>query len=157
MLTVPYQYGDGGTVTTESSVSVADSQRTVSLGRELIASFEAHGVEDHPRTDKAFSAFHEALYGAGLVMTDFDGLTFSNGPHQLIEDATAAPVVAQAANLLTVRMFFHTLARGYHWTDNGSGYSYFDAAFKSGGLLGLINRLEELCECAEKRGDRDVE
>ena len=45
-------------------------------------------------------------------------------------------------------MFMHTLARGHRATDAGFGYSYFDRAYRSGGLRSLVERLECYCTLA---------
>jgi hypothetical protein len=47
-------------------------------------------------------------------------------------------------------MFTHTLARGHRGTYFGSGYPYFDRAYRSGGLRALMERLDELCATARR-------
>jgi hypothetical protein len=84
-----------------------------------------------------------------MVMTDFDGCLFYKGPGRLIENALVAEVMMSRANLLTIRMFLHTMARGYRACEPGYGFPCFAEAYKSGGLKALLDRLDWLCEVAE--------
>lgn len=145
-----FTYSDESPAKAASAVRLSDALQVVARGRELLAGFDRHGVEYHPDTAPSFTRFLAALYGAGFVMTDFDGPLFDRGPMALLYTPDLAAAVARAANLLTIRMFTHTLARS-HRSDDSGGYPCFDTAYQSGGLRALIDRLEELCAAAEKQ------
>lgn len=138
----PRAYRDGQAVV-DSQVYADDVQELVAAGRRLIALWTRSGTERlYP--DPEFDEFHDWLYHAGFVMSDFDGPQFAGGPLNLLYEARLAPLLAQKANLLTIRMFFHTMARAFRHSDCGSGYAHFEDAFRSGGLEGLLDRLEQL-------------
>ena len=146
-----YGSDDESAARVASPVHLQDATEAAERGRELVACFDRHGTEEHPRTTKSLSAFIAALYGVGFVMTDFDGPLFDRGPMHFIFAPGLAPLVARSANLTTLRMFTHTLSRGHRATYGGGGYPYFDRAYKSGGLRALIERLEEFCAAARQR------
>lgn len=145
-----YGSSDESAATVESLVHLQDALQVAEQGRELLACFDRYGTADHASTTTAFDAFLAGLYGADFVMTDFDGPLFDRGPMHLIFTPGLAALVARAANLMTLRMFTHTLARGHRGTYGGSGYPYFDRAYRSGGLRALIERLEEFCAAARR-------
>ncbi len=138
-----WTYSETVPAAVESPVPVNDAVQVVELGRKVLARFDRDGLEGGGKAEKDFSAFVKSLYGAGFVMTDFDGPLFDRGPMQLLFAPGLASVVAQAANVMTLRMFMHTLARGHRATYAGSGYPYFDRAYRSGGLRALIDRLDQ--------------
>jgi hypothetical protein len=145
-----FSYSDESAATVASAVRLSDAQQVVARGRDLLACFDRHGIDPHPATSQAFPPFLAALYGAGFVMTDFDGPLFDRGPMSLLYTPGLAAPVAHAANLLTLRMFTHTLVRANR-TDSSGGYPCFDEAYQSGGLRALIERLGELCAETEAR------
>ena len=137
---------------TDSRVRLQEAGEVVTRGRQLVKCFGQHGIGDHPETDKALEGFIEAIYGAGFVMSDFDGPLFARGPMNLILDPALAVQVVQASNTLTLRMISHTLARGHRGTYEFSGYPYFDQAFESGALGAWVARLDQLCSEASGAG-----
>lgn len=144
-------YGEDSMARTDSVVHLKDAVEVATRGRQLLRCFDRYGTDDHAPTTKAFESFLAALYGAGFVMTDFDGPLFDRGPMQLIFAPGLAPLVGRAANLTTLRMFTHTLSRGHRGTYGGSGYPYFNRSYRSGGLRALIERLEDFCAAATTR------
>lgn len=146
-----YGLSDDSAARVASSVHLQDAVEVAARGRELLACFDRHGTDDNPRTTTVLDALLTALDGAGFVMIDFDGPLFDRGPVQLLFAPGLAALVARAANLMTLRMFTHTLARGHRGTHAGSGYPYFDRAYRSGGLRALIERLEQFCAMARCR------
>ena len=147
-----YKYTDSSPATLESAIDLNDAIRMVSRGRTLLACFDRYGTGDHARTTKALHGFLEALYGAGFVMSGFDGPQFDIGPMYLMFTPGVAPLVVMVSNLLTIRMFAHTLARGHRAADGGDGYPYFDRAYRTGGLRALIERCDQFCESARRQG-----
>lgn len=145
-----FSYSDESPATVTSAVRLSDALQVVARGRELLSCFDRHGVDPHPATTQAFRPFLAALYGAGFVMTDFNGPLFDRGPMSLLYTPDLAAPVARAANLLTLRMFTHTLVRANR-SDSSGGYPCFDEAYGSGGLRALIERLAELCAEAESQ------
>ena len=135
-------------VTTSSRIFRKDAERVVELGRGFLARLGRDGAELDPDVSELFGAFVQSLYHAGFVMTDFNGPLFSRGPLRYLLDRDLGPRVAAAANLLTIRMFLHTLVRGHQAADCGIGFPWFDEAWASGGLEALIERLASLCEGA---------
>ena len=133
---------------TDSEVFLDDAHEVVDTGREFLRRLDEYGTEPTDETSRVFSGFVEAIYGAGMVMSDFNGPLFDSGPGRLIFDREVAAAIVRRANLLTVRMFLHTLARGHRATEFGN-YSYFDEAYESGGLKCLLDRLDEFCRVAK--------
>ena len=136
--------------TIDCPVPYNEAIRVVHSARQLLARFDRHGTAEHDVTERIFGRFLRTLYVANIVMGDFDGPLFDRGPLPLIFTAGVANVFARAANLLTVRMCLHTLARGHRAVYCG-GYPYFDTAYYSGGLRALVDRLEEFCVLARRR------
>src|SRR4051794_27877113 len=93
--------------TVDSPVHIEDATQVVECGRQLLACFDRHGTGEHQSTSRALDAFLAALYGAGFVMTDFDGPLFDRGPMHLIFAPGIASLVSRASNLATLRMFTH--------------------------------------------------
>ncbi|MBF0335651.1 MAG: hypothetical protein HQL40_18760, partial [Alphaproteobacteria bacterium] len=85
-------------------------------------------------------------------MTDFDGPNFFAGPYRWIEDPELAPRLMRSANLLTIRMYLHTMERAYRWSDPWEGFGAYETAFRSGGLAALLDRLALLLAEGD-RGD----
>ena len=137
-------------VTTSSRLFRKDAEEVVELGRAFLACLGKDGAELDPAAMERFEAFIKALYSAGFVMTDFNGPLFARGPLLYLFDRDLGPRVAASANLITIRMFLHSLVRGHRATDCGIGFPYFDEAWASGGLAALIERLSRLCERARE-------
>jgi hypothetical protein len=144
-----FTYTDDCPATVASAIRLSEALEVVRRGRAFLACLDRHGIEAHPDTTRAFGRFLEGLYGAGFVMSDFDGLLFDRGPMLLIYEPGLADALGRAANLTTIRMFTHTLARA-HRSDCGDGYPCFDRAYRSGGLRALIERLEQHCGTAQE-------
>jgi len=66
------------------------------------------------------------------------------GPYALFIDQPTAAAILPRANLLTLRMVLHTLARAFRHSDIGSTYGPFEDAFRSGALDLIVARLEEV-------------
>jgi hypothetical protein len=145
-----FAYTNESPATVASSIKLSDANLVVLRGHDFLTCLDRRGVDPNPDTTRAFGLFLEALYGAGFVMSDFDGPLFDRGPMEFIYEPGLAAAVGRAANLLTIRMFTHTLARA-HRADCGDGYPCFDRAYQSGGLRALIERLEQLCASAQER------
>lgn len=114
--------------TVDSPVFAQDVRELVAAGRRLLARWTRTGTH-RPYPDPEFDEFHEWLYHAGMVMTDFDGPQFAGGPFDLIMVRDLAPLLAAHANLSTLRMYFHTMARSFRHGDCGIGYGPFEEAF----------------------------
>lgn len=140
----------------DSKVSVTDTRVVVRNGRELCHCFDncdATSDEHSPDlTWEAFDTFHNSLYGAGFVMGDFDGPSFGNCQMRWLFKRELASQIVHYSDLFTMRMFLHTMARGFRFTFYGSGHPYFDDAYASGGLLAIIDRLEMYCDVAASKG-----
>jgi ADP-ribosylglycohydrolase/fructose-1,6-bisphosphatase/inositol monophosphatase family enzyme len=133
--------------TWEETPAPADLRALIAAGRALLARWHACGDGPLPNQEDdtpEFDAVHDWLYGAGMVMTDFDGPAFSAGPWALFLDQPTAAAVIPRANLLTLRMVLHTLARAFRHSGIGSTYGPFEDAFRSGALDLIMTRLEEV-------------
>lgn len=135
---------------TSSRIHLEDARNALKRGQRLLKCFDRHGVADHPSTSSAMEKFGASLGHSGFVMRDFDGPLFDRGPMHWLFVRDQAPKIIRASNLLTLRMFFHTLARGHRATWSGSGYPYFDRAYESGGLAALLDRLACLVAFSEE-------
>ncbi len=122
-----------------------DLRALIAAGRALLVRWHACGEGPLPeRPDPMFSAFQDLLYGAGMVMTDFDGPAFCTGPYGLFMEQPTAAAILPRANLLTLRMVLHTLARAFRHSDIGSTYGPFEDAFRSGALDLIMTQLEQV-------------
>lgn len=152
---------EGNDAVTSSLISLSDARLVVRHGRALCDCFDDCDMEtggDCPEpTNEVFEAFHMSLYEAGFVMGDFNGPQFSNGPLNLLFVRELAPQMIRHANLFTLRMFLHTLARSFRFGYYGSGYSPFDDAYKSGGLRAIVERIERYCDFAATKGWQDLQ
>jgi len=128
-----------------SRITLQDAREVVRRGRCLVGCFDRRGYEGHAKTDRALAEFLDGLYGAGFVMTDFDGPLFDRGPMELLRTPALAVQVVGASNVTTLRMVAHTWARGHHATYEFAGYPYFDQAHRTGALGAWVGRLDELC------------
>lgn len=146
-----FAYRDSSLATFESPVLLADALRVVQSGRRLLKCYDRDGAHEESPPNKAFGAFHRALYGAGMVMSDFNGPHFSHGPIFFFFMQGLGGLLARSSNLSTLRMFLHTLARGYHVNAGGIRLPYFDHAYRSGSLQAIIDRLEQFCDLARAR------
>lgn len=135
-------------VTTSSRIFRKDAEKVVELGRAFLSCLGKDGAQTDSEPAERFEAFVQSLYHAGFVMTDFNGPLFSRGPLQYLLDRDLAVKVAQKSNLLTIRMYLHTLVRANRAADCGLGFPWFDEAWASGGLSALVERLASLCERA---------
>jgi hypothetical protein len=142
---------------TDSEILVVEAELVVKTGRAFLRSLDRHGIRTNDETWQAFSPFLDALYGAGMVMSDFDGMLFYQGPGRLIFDRQVAADVASHSNLLAVRMFLHALARGHKAAEMSEGFPCFDKAYESGGLSALIDRLDDLCKTSKLNGHCSIE
>jgi ADP-ribosylglycohydrolase/fructose-1,6-bisphosphatase/inositol monophosphatase family enzyme len=125
----------------------ADLRALIAAGRALLARW--HGCGDGPLPSREedtpeFDAVHDWIYGAGMVMTDVDGPAFAAGPWALFLDQPTAAAILPRANLLSLRMMLHTLARAFRHGDIGQGYGPFEDAFHSGALDLIMTRLEQV-------------
>lgn len=139
-------------VATDSEISVISAKQVFEYCSTLLQRFSENGTEENSSTTQIFSKFLEALYGAGFVISDFNGPQFDTGPMKYIFMPGLAPLIAACSNLVTIKMYYHTLARGFRGTYYNSGYPYFNRAYRSGGLCGLNERLNKYIEYAEKSG-----
>jgi len=131
-------------------ISVADAKVVVEYGYDLVDLFRQSGTSYDEKKAPVFGKFHQALYGAGFVPGDFDGSTFDRGPMKLFLDPELAAILITKANLVTLQMVTHTLARSHRWgTMDGRDFNTFDEAFKSGLLEGLLERLDAFLGTAE--------
>jgi hypothetical protein len=141
-------YTNSKLATTDSSIFLDDARKLITTFSKVLANFDRRGTDAQGDDAQDFERFYELLYGSGMVMSDFNGPLFDLSIGQLIFNPVVAPVLVRQANLLTIRMFLHTLARGYRATEFGGGYPYFDRAYRSGGLREIFNRLERYYEVA---------
>lgn len=93
-----------------------DAREVDRRGRLLVGIFDRHGHGDNAETDRAPTEFLESFYGAGFVMTDFDGPLFDRGPMLLLATPALSVQVVGASNITTLRMVAHTWARGHRGT-----------------------------------------
>ncbi len=135
--------------TINSEISLIDARQVFEYGKSLIQKFTINGTDERPSTTACFSKFLNALYGAGFVIENFDGPQFDSGPMKYIFTPGLAPLVSACSNLITIKMYYHTLARGFRSTYYDSGYPYFNRAYKSGGLTGLNARVGRYIKYAE--------
>ena len=135
---------------------LSDARQLLIAAQKVFSNFEQFGTYRESNGDEDFTRFIRLLYQSGMVMCDFDGLLFDRGPGQLLFDSKVATVIINRVNLLTLRMFVHTLCRGHRATWAGYGYPYFDKAYKSGGLKAIFDRLEWFCEVAENNKSKTL-
>jgi len=149
-------YDDSKLATTTSEIHLEDGRKLLQAFQKVLENFDRRGMDVQGDSDLDFDKFYKLLYGSGMVMSDFDGPLFDRSIGRLIVNPIIAPAMMRQANLLTIRMVLHTLARGYRATECGGGYPYFDEAYRSGGLREIFNRLEMFCAAAEDDGSNTL-
>jgi len=149
-------YNDLKLAETTSPVHTRDVRRLLTAFQKVLENYDRLETAGEGDNNADFQGFYELLYGSGMVMKGFDGPLFDSSIGRLVVNPTVAPVMMKQANLLTLRMVLHTLARGYRATECGGGYPYFDEAYRSGGLKEIYNRLDLFCADAEDRSSKTL-
>jgi len=138
-------------------LSTADVSELIRRARHFETVFVSMTKDNEDIVYAAFFDLVEALYGTGMVMKDFNGPTFDQGPFWLIRHKSFARLLRKNATLLTIRMYLHTMARGHRATGSMGGFPYVKDVVADGCFKAMIDRLEVLNAKALKNGQTTLE